>query len=416
MLPVVIVTSVSAELATTATEHLLSRAGTVGISYQDRPVRRVIRTSSEVVDVCEVDVGSDCPACTIASDAAAAATLLADLDRWTVLAICLPTAMDAAGLVARLHPTGAGSVPGLRSETADADVRTEPATACVRSVLAVVDAATVTYDLSGDELLHERGLASSDHDRRSLAEAIVRQIEYADTLLLDGIGDPTGPEPESQLVRELLARLNPGADSNTWSELGELTGPAGSARSSGLFDQASARARVEPGIISARLLGAAHGVTTVVWRASRPMHPGRLSIALADLVDGVVRSRGRLWLANRPTQMLAWESAGGSVSLGVLGSWLADTDPQDWGGQPEAFQAAAALGWDDLVGDRCCELALIGTLRDPGRVRELLAWCLLDDGEYGAGPASWTAFEDPFAGALGVAETQPYGIAAHERR
>ncbi len=67
MLPVVIVTSVSPELAATATERLLSRGGTVGISYAGHPQRRVIRTSSEVVDVCDVQRESDCVTCDIAS-------------------------------------------------------------------------------------------------------------------------------------------------------------------------------------------------------------------------------------------------------------------------------------------------------------------------------------------------------------
>ncbi|MEW2134685.1 GTP-binding protein [Streptomyces sp. NPDC005435] len=35
-------------------------------------------------------------------------------------------------------------------------------------------------------------------------------------------------------------------------------------------------------------------VESVLWRARRPLHPERLSAALADVVRGVVRSRGHL--------------------------------------------------------------------------------------------------------------------------
>jgi G3E family GTPase len=416
MLPVVIVTSVSPELAATATERLLSRGGTVGISYAGHPQRRVIRTSSEVVDVCDVERESDCATCDIASDAAGATALLADLGRWTAVVICLPTAMAAGGLVARLSPSDAEPDAGPQSELVSGQIPTGPSGAFVRSVLVVVDAATLRSELSGDELLDERGLASSDHDRRSVAEAIVAQIEYADTLLLSGIEDAGVPEPEMPLIRELVARLNPGAHSTTCSELPDLVAPSRSPRSRAAFDVAAARARVEPGVISAPLRDTAYGVTTVVWRAARPMHPRRLCAALTDLVDGVARSRGRLWLANRPTQMLAWESAGGSASLDVLGSWLADTATQDWGQLPTALRASAALGWDDLVGDRCCELSLTGTLPDPGRLRELLDSCLLSDLEYGAGPASWSDIADPFVDALGVADAVPQGVRAQEWR
>jgi len=76
MLPVVIITSVSQELAATAIESLLSRSGTVGISYAGHPLRRVVRTSTEVVDVRDVEPESLCSTCNIASDAAEATTLL----------------------------------------------------------------------------------------------------------------------------------------------------------------------------------------------------------------------------------------------------------------------------------------------------------------------------------------------------
>lgn len=188
MLPVVIVTSVSPRLAATAIERLLSRTGTVGISYAGQPLQRVTRTSSEVVELRDVEPEDDCAACAVASDAPAAATLLADLGRWTGVVICLPTAMAAGGLVAQLDPPDTGRL-GLPADSTIGQVPTDPSAASVRSVLVVVDAATVQYDLSGDELLHERGMASSDRDRRSVAEAIVAQVEYADTLLLSGIED-----------------------------------------------------------------------------------------------------------------------------------------------------------------------------------------------------------------------------------
>jgi len=244
MLPVVIVTSVSPRLAATAIERLLSRTGTVGISYAGHPLQRVTRTSSEVVELRDVEPEGDCAACAVASDAAVAATLLADLGRWTGVVICLPTAMAAGGLVAQLDPPDTGRL-GLPADSTIGQVPTDPSAASVRSVLVVVDAATVQYDLSGDELLHERGMASSDRDRRSVAEAIVAQVEYADTLLLSGIEDARVPEPETQLVQELLARLNPGAHSTTWSELPEFAAPSGSPCSSSVFDGAAARARVE---------------------------------------------------------------------------------------------------------------------------------------------------------------------------
>lgn len=405
MLPIVIITGVSAELTAAATERVLAYADTVGLSYAGWPRHRVIRTSAEVVDVRDVDRECDCAACDVAADAAGAVALLAGLDRWGTLVICLPPAMDAAGLVSRLQGSAAGPI----------GVEGYPPGVFVRHVLAVLDAPTLLTDLSGDGLLHDRKLASSDRDRRSIAEAILRQIEYADTLLLSGTEDPPGSGPAVG-IRQLLARLNPAACSTTCSDLLELADGDRSRSDGGEFDGAAALGRVEPGVVSAPIRDVADGVTTVVWRATRPMHPGRLAAALTDVVDGVVRSRGRIWLANRPTQMLAWESAGRCASLGAIGSWLADVAPEDWELMPAWRRAAAALDWDEQVGDRCCELTLTGMDCDPARLRALLDSCLLDDAEFEAGPASWIDVADPFIGALGVAQVQTDGVLTQDWR
>ncbi|MFJ7071632.1 GTP-binding protein [Streptomyces sp. NPDC098781] len=43
--------------------------------------------------------------------------------------------------------------------------------------------------------------------------------------------------------------------------------------------------------------GVSQGAESVLWRARRPVHPQRMADVLADVLFGVVRSCGHLWLA-----------------------------------------------------------------------------------------------------------------------
>ncbi|MFJ3921489.1 GTP-binding protein [Streptomyces sp. NPDC090022] len=54
-------------------------------------------------------------------------------------------------------------------------------------------------------------------------------------------------------------------------------------------------------------------MSSLVWHARRPLHPGRLAEALGDVMFGVLRSRGHLWLADRPDTVINWRSAGPGI-------------------------------------------------------------------------------------------------------
>jgi G3E family GTPase len=306
-----------------------------------------VQDSSGPIDAGDFEVGDDCGACQLIESLVPLLGTLVERARWDHVVLVAPPAMEARPIVATL----VSELPELVVDT----------------VTCVVDAVLLVEQLSGDELLAERGLALGLPDRRNVAELTARQIEYADVCVLAN----AHRSATSERVHNLLIHLNPRTTVVDADLVGVPTGPV--ART-GRFDFAGAEAWAGEPASSDRVQPSADGVTTVWWRSTRPLHPTRLNDALEAIVNGVVRSRGVVWLANRPTQRVRWESAGCSVSLGALGEW-SETDHL-----AECTVVATGMGLD------------------PARLQSILDACLLTEAEL-ASP-DWTDLEDPFAGVL----------------
>jgi G3E family GTPase len=147
------------------------------------------------------------------------------------------------------------------------------------------------------------------------------------------------------------------------------------------------------------------GLELVRFSARRPFHPDRLHEAFDVLLDGVVGTRGRLWLATQHEHAVWLESAGGGLQLGDAGQWLATLGDDDelWAQVDDERRVAAALRWDPLHGDRDTELVVLTHRQPAGVITAALADALLTDEEFALGVDRWRAFEDPF----GQAHTDP---------
>ena len=302
---------------------VLRRPGLVAVVYDLEPrprgpvLLRRIHDASGLVQRDELELTGCCLSCTVRQDAAGAVELVDRAQRWGEAVMALPAAVEP-GQLARVLSERDG-VP-------------------VDTVTTVVDAVLLRQQVEGDDLLAERGLAAADGDRRSTAELVVSQLEDADVLAvvdLQRVG--TG---KARTVEALLSHLAPLA-------VQVPLGPGGvgceDAVSTGRHDPASGpHDREHLAVLAAGLCPPACGVTTVVWSSDRPLHSQRLHAALPDLVAGVVRSRGHVWLADRSRVRFRWESAGGSLSLG---------EPSAWDALPDCALVLTGVGLDetDLV-------------------------------------------------------------------
>lgn len=272
--------------------------------------------------------------------------------------------------------------------------RDEPAGASVEveAVVATVDARTWLDDATGSDVLADRGLAATADDDRTLAQLVVGQVAMADAVLLEGRPEDTWSGVRLDAVLERLVPDATRADLGSWRPAEVLAALGTAARRGRGFTAHEPLLRGEPP------LGEEVGVCLVRFGARRPFHPERLHDALDVLLDGVVCSRGRFWLASRHDSALWLESAGGGLRLGDAGPWLATygDDPQRWAAVEPERQVSAALRWDAEHGDRDVEIVVLVHRQLPGDVIAALDAALLTDEECALGPRAWATLPDPF--------------------
>ncbi|MGE3286809.1 MAG: GTP-binding protein [Pseudonocardia sp.] len=295
-----------------------------------------------------------------------------------------------------------GRRPEVRRIVLHLDAALEPESACwavrhvavggravtdtvdLRGVVTVLDQGAWLEDATGDREVARAGLADLPDDEHTLAQLVVAQAEFADVLVLAGHAEPW----ELTRTAAVLARLNPRAQRVLVAGREVLLDalPPGARRG-------HAAGPHDPLLLGEPPLEPTAGVQLVTFTARRPFHPDRLHTAIDVLLDGVVRTRGRIWLATRPEAVLWLESAGGGLEIGRSGQWLA---AGGWEAATPERLAEANLRWHPRWGDRVQELAILLHDGEPAAIETALRAALLDDREIGMGEDAWRALPDPF--------------------
>lgn len=284
------------------------------------------------------------------------------------------------------------------------------------TTVTVVDAAAVHANLSrveraascrGEQEDGGSGSGSGDGSGgdKTLADLWVEQIEFADVVVLNK-ADLLASGDELAALTALVRKLNPGSRTVPAS-FGRVD--LGAVVNTGLFSME--KAERAPGWLQ-ELRGKhvpeteEYGVSSFVYKRTRPFHPGRLHALIrrekespaASALAGLVRVKGYIWVATRMSHMVFWSLAGTvghSMSIGPHDKWLTATDPAEW---PEGLDLdKAAASWQPLWGDRRAEVVLIGLGLDRGAAEAALDACLLTEEEMALGPAGWRErLDDPF--------------------
>jgi G3E family GTPase len=261
------------------------------------------------------------------------------------------------------------------------------------TMVTVVDAINLLRDFSSHDFLADRGESLGEGDSRTLVNLLTDQIEFANVVILNKIHD-AGPE-RVDAARKIIKALNP--DAQLIETNHSLVDP------DAIFDTALFdfdRAAEHP-LWAKELYGFAHhtpeteeyGITSFVYRARAPFHPGRIHAVLNGDLPGVIRAKGHFWLATRPNWVAEFSLAGAVSSVSPLGGWWASVPKERWPTHPDALKEVAA-NWQDPWGDRRQEIVFIGSGMDEAALRARLDAALVPASAFT--PEAWTGFSDPF--------------------
>ncbi|GHF62925.1 cobalamin biosynthesis protein CobW [Streptomyces mashuensis] len=368
-LPVVLVGGLHADARAAVVQRLLETVpGSLALHHDlavppgAETVRRTVRDRFRALGAADVPLVNGCGCCALREDLLPELRRLADTGVCRLAVVELWDSVEPRGVAEAVAAHGAGGGSGFR----------------LTGVLTAVDPAFVLPYLACGDDLAETGLAVAVSDRRTVGDTFARQVEYVSVLAL-----ADGPEAAEPADHALLAQTAPAARQVRAGSVDLVAAAFGG------FDTEAAAARAHPACALLPQEAREHGVATLVWRADRPFHPGRLYAALEDLTCAAARSRGRFWLADRPDTLLAWDAAGGALCVENAGPWLAALPEAAWEMVPAERRVAAALDWHPEHGDRGQHLTFTAPGLDTDGLRELLGSCLLTDAEYAGGPAAW---------------------------
>ncbi|MGK2867920.1 MAG: ribosome hibernation factor-recruiting GTPase MRF [Mycobacterium sp.] len=367
--PVLLVAGQGAK--TDVVDLLIRTPGTVVIGYAVEGhivIRQVsgMRDTKTVVTVSPLELKGGCVTCTVRDDLL---ILLRQLHRRSDvhrIVVQLMDWVDPEPICAAINDVPVQLGPGFIDGPAGRDVE-------IAAVVTCVDTGVWLSQAVGDDELDAS---------RTVAQVVVGQAAFADVLVL------TEPDRATLAVLRRLApraRITVGLQHFT-TALKHLDAQARRGRSDDPHD--SLLAGQPP-------LQADGEVELLEFNARRPFHPERLHAAIDDLLDGVVRVRGRAWLASQSDTVVWIESAGGGLGVGDTGRWLAGMSERDRAYVDPERTAMAASHWDERFGDRHIALTVLVCGANPESITAALSAALLTDTELDR-PQDWAGYPDPF--------------------
>jgi G3E family GTPase len=261
------------------------------------------------------------------------------------------------------------------------------------TMITVVDGYNFLKDYSSQDMLTDRGESLGEDDERTVVDLLIEQIEFCDVLILNKT-DLMTPVEIAQL-EGILKTLNPRANI-IHSIFGKV--PLDQMLNTGLFD--FDEAAEAPGWLQ-ELRGEhvpeseEYGISSFVYRARKPFHPARLWQWFNTEWPGVIRSKGRYWIASRPEFCGTWSQAGAVTRTELAGMWWVATSNEHWPEDEESFNHIKSR-WQDPYGDRQQELVIIGMNMNQAEIVAQFDDCLLTEAEIALGMEAWSNLSDPF--------------------
>ena len=228
----------------------------------------------------------------------------------------------------------------------------------IRHFIVTVDALNLHRDFADGDVLTGETSCSEDVALRRASEVLAEQILFASVIIITKID--TIPDSAVNAQAKALQKLQPNATIALSAHAGVLL-PQLDATLAPKLNVLKSRAE-QFGLTNES--ATAGSVDALVIRDPRPFHPERLYEACrSKLGTGLYRTKGFLWLASRPGQVLMWQQSGSQIALELRGYWRAEI-VQNLDGKlsPDEvdYLNEQLKSNHPIFGDRHNELTLIG--------------------------------------------------------
>ncbi|MEO1228232.1 MAG: GTP-binding protein [Myxococcota bacterium] len=267
----------------------------------------------------------------------------------------------------------------------------------LRHFIVTVDALNLHRDFADGEVLIGEAPASEDPALRYAAEILAEQLVFANVIIVTKTDTVPRAVVDGQV--RALRKLRPQATVGLSAHAGLLLGQLEATPAPELRDLE--RRADEFGL--ARNTPTADEVEALVLRDPRPFHPQRLyDVCQSELGTGVYRTKGFLWLATRPADVLLWQQSGSQIALEITGLWMAEAVHNHHGKllamEVELLEKRLRAA-HPIFGDRNNELTLIGLPDACRRFAAALKTALCTEDEVAAWQRGET-FPDPWPQSL----------------
>lgn len=263
----------------------------------------------------------------------------------------------------------------------------------LRHFIVTVDALNLHRDFEDGKALTREGFDLKDPAAQHAAEVLAEQLAFASIIILTKVDllEKPSVNQQVQLLQEIQPHAAIGLSAHAGLELPQLEEiPAPNL--SVLKEGAESLGLTQQSATSDEIISA-------VLKDPRPFHPQRLHDACQEkLGTGLYRTKGFLWLASRPGDVLLWQQSGSQIALELTGTWRAEIQ-KNHGGHltPEEVEALQAIldAQDSIFGDRHNELTLVGLKPAVDAFLTALENALCTDEEIDAWQKG-SSFDDPW--------------------
>ena len=263
----------------------------------------------------------------------------------------------------------------------------------LRHFIVTVDALNLHRDFADGRVLTGEASMPPDAALRYAAELLAEQLVFASVIILTKID--TLPRSVVDAQVQTLRNLQPQATVGLSAHAGLLLPQLDATAAPNLTDLANRAAQFGLTLDTPT----AEQVDAIVLSDPRPFHPERLyNVCQRELGTGLYRTKGFLWLASRPADVLLWQQSGSQIALEITGLWTAEAIHNRHGkllSKEVALLKKRLAEKHPIFGDRNNELTLIGLPDACERFADALRTALCTEDEVG----TWQrggVFSDPW--------------------